>query len=64
MDATKSPLSSLTIVSAAASALASGAQLLGVHIGPQEANTVMAGLFAIVAIYGRWRASRRISTAG
>lgn len=62
MDATKSPLSSLTIVSASASALVSGLQLLGLHIGPEEANTIIAGTLALVAVYGRWRASRRIST--
>ena len=67
MDATKSPFSSLTIVSSAGSAIASGLALFGVDIGPDGAsqvNTAIAGILALVAIYGRIRASRRISTGG
>ena len=67
MDATKSPLSSLTILSSAGSAIVSTLSALGIDLGPDGAsqiNAIVAGGLALVAIYGRLRASHRISTAG
>lgn len=59
----KGPLSSLTIVSAAASGLISLANAAGLSI-PVEAgpalSQIAAGLLAGVAIYGRWRATKII----
>jgi hypothetical protein len=71
MDGSKSPVQSLTIVSAAASALVSLLALCGIGIDPALANDTARGVdqlaaavLALVAVYGRWRASVRIGRDG
>lgn len=67
MDGAKSPFQSLTIASAASAALVNVLALLGVGIDPalaDQASTqvaqIVSAVLALVAVYGRYRASRRI----
>lgn len=67
MDATKSPLSSVTVNAAAGSAIVSILTAFGIDLGPDGAtyiNAIFAAGLAIVAIWGRIRATRRITTGG
>ncbi len=63
----KSPLQSLTVVSAAASALVSVMGVFGIGIDPaladqsvQTLGQLLSALLALVAVYGRIRATTRI----
>ena len=71
MNDTKSPLRSLTVVAALASALVSLAGVFGVRIDDDLANQTVNAVvqllsagFAIIAIYGRVRATARIGRDG
>ena len=71
MDGTKSPLRSLTVVAALASALASLMGVFGVQIDDDLADQTVNAItqllsagFAIIAIYGRVRATARIGRDG
>jgi uncharacterized membrane protein len=63
----KSPLQSLTIMSAAASALVSIFALFGVNVDPaladqgvQAVGQMLSAALAVIAVYGRIRAEHRI----
>lgn len=67
MEGAKTPLQSLTIVSAAASALVSVLALIGVRIDPAAAGDaasqigqIVSAALALVAVYGRLKATARI----
>lgn len=67
MDGAKPPFQSLTILSAASSALLSLFGLLGVQLDPQlvdqavsQAAQIASAIMALVAVYGRLRATARI----
>lgn len=71
MEQTKSPAQSLTILSAAAAAVLSLLGAAGVAIDPQLAGQAIDGAtqlasaaMAAVAIYGRLRATKRITRTG
>ena len=70
MDGVKSPLQSLTITAASGSAVAGALSLVGVNIDPQTATDavnqgcqLVSIVLALVALYGRWRATTRIGKA-
>jgi len=67
MDGAKSPFRSVTVLSAATSALLSLLGVLGVNLDPQVAGDALDGIcqlasaiLAIAAVYGRLRATTRI----
>ncbi|ARR52051.1 hypothetical protein HY78_00535 [Rhizorhabdus wittichii DC-6] len=67
MNATKAPLQSITVNAAAGSAVVSLLTAFGIDLGPDGAtyiNALVAGGLAIVAIWGRIRATRRIVRGG
>ncbi len=71
MDQFKTPLQSLTVLSAASSALLSLLGAVGVAVDPQVAGQAVNGAaqlasaaMAAVAIYGRLRATTRIARGG
>ena len=68
LTATKSPLSSLTITSSGGAAIASFLDVVGIHLGDgltaADINAIIAGVGAVVAIIGRLRATKIISTSG
>lgn len=67
MNATKSPIESITVNAAAGSAIVSVLTAFGIDLGPDGAtyvNALFSAALAGVAIWGRIRATRRITSGG
>ena len=61
---TKSPVRSVTIIASAVGAIVSMLSAVGLHIAPgvvSNANDIITGVAALIAIYGRFRAKTLIT---